>query len=156
MRYSQTTELAVDSLLYMAANTEKSAFSIDEIASAQNVSPSYLAKVFQQLAKAGVLRSHRGARGGYSLARRPQEITLWDIASVCEGTTPFYECNAAAKSCDLGPRCLIVKTFNEAGRRMRDVLIGVSLADLIQCLKENPGQTDWVSAGAKEEIRSVV
>lgn len=147
MRYSQTTELAVDSLFYMAAHPEKSAFSIDEIAKAQGVSSSYLAKVFQQLAKAGVLRSHRGARGGYSLGRTSDQITLWDIASVCEGTSPLYGCNAAAKNCGLGPKCLIVKSFNEAGQRMREVLEGVSLKDLLDSLESEQEQPGWVGLG---------
>jgi Rrf2 family protein len=150
MRYSQTTELAVDSLFYMAAHSEKSAFSIDEIARAQNVSSSYLAKVFQQLAKAGVLRSHRGARGGYSLGRGPEDITLWDIASVCEGTSPLYGCSAAAKKCGLGPRCLIVKTFNDAGQKMREVLAGVSLQDLLESIEGDEGQPQWVAVGVDE------
>ena len=155
MRYSQTTELAVDSLFYMAAHPERGSFSIDEIARAQHVSPSYLAKVFQQLAKAGVLRSHRGARGGYSLGRAPAQITLWDIASVCEGTSPLYGCNAAAKNCGLGPKCLIVKTFNEAGRKMREVLEGVSLQDLMANLEQAAEQPRWVMTEADTGQRAV-
>jgi Rrf2 family protein len=134
----------------MAAHQEKSSFSIDEIANAQGVSCSYLAKVFQQLAKAGVLRSHRGARGGYSLGRAPKQITLWDIASVCEGTSPLYGCDATAKNCGLGSKCLIVKTFNEAGRRMREVLEGVSLKDLLDNLQAEQVRPGWVGLNAAE------
>src|SRR5438046_368345 len=110
----------------MAAHPEKHDFSVEEIAGAQKVSSSYLAKTFQQLVKAGLLRSHRGAKGGYFLNRRPGEITLLDIALVFEGSSPLYECNANIKCCELGPKCLILSTFHEAERRMQDVLRGVS------------------------------
>ena len=144
MRYTQSTELAIDSLFYMAAHPEREDFSIEEVAKAQNVSASYLAKIFQQLAKAGILRSHRGARGGYALGRAPSGITLLDISLVSEGSSPLYDCNAGAKHCNLGPRCLIVSTFNEAERRMREVLSGVSLSDLLVGFKPHRQEAEWV------------
>src|ERR1700755_2698613 len=103
MRYSQSTELAIDSLFYMAANPNVADFSVEQVATAQNVSESYLAKIFQQLVKAGLLRSHRGAKGGYALGRPPAQTTLSDIAKVFEGTSPLYECNANSKHCQMGP-----------------------------------------------------
>lgn len=145
MKYSQSTETAIDSLFFMAAHPERQDFSVEEIALAQKVSASYLAKIFQQLAKVGLLRSHRGAKGGYQLGRGTSEITLWDIALVFEGSSPMYECNAVAKSCSLGPKCLIVNTFREAERRMQEVLQGVSLAHLVSSVKEAGSQPAWVS-----------
>src|SRR4051812_21707972 len=129
MRYSQSTELAVDSLFYMAAHPDRLDFSVEEIARAQHLSISYLAKVFQQLVKGGLLRSHRGAKGGYALARAASQITLRDIAVVLEGSSPMYECNPNAKMCKLGPKCLILATFSEAERKMHEVLAKVSIQD---------------------------
>lgn len=144
MKYSQSTETAIDSLFFMAAHPERHDFTVEEIATAQRVSPSYLAKIFQQLSKAGLLRSHRGSKGGYQLGRGTPEITLWDIALVFEGSSPMYECNATAKSCSLGPKCLIVNTFREAERRMQEVLQGVSLEQLVQSVRKNGGHPAWV------------
>ena len=149
MRYSQSTELALDSLFFIAAHPEKSDFSVDEVAKAQRVSTSYLAKIFQQLSKAGVLRSHRGAKGGYSLGRSTGEITLLDIARVCEGTSPLYDCNAMAKNCNLGPNCLVVSTFRKAEVAMEEVLAGVSLEDLVNTLPGVYGLAEWIGAKAK-------
>lgn len=144
MKYAQSTETAIDSIFFMAAHPERQDFSVEEIAAAQKVSSSYLAKIFQQLAKAGLLRSHRGAKGGYQIGRSTREITLWDIALVFEGSSPMYECNATAKSCALGPKCLIVNTFREAEKRMQEVLQGVSIEDLVKKVKENGGHPAWV------------
>lgn len=148
MKYAQSTELAVDSLLFMAAHPERQEFSAEELAKAQNLSVSYLAKVLQQLARAGLLRSQRGPKGGYALARGTQEITLLDIARIFEGAAPLYSCNAEAKLCGLGSHCLIVSTFQQAEQRMHDVLRGVTLADLLLRLQAHATEASWVDAGA--------
>src|SRR5476651_2519063 len=141
MRYSQSTELAIDSLFYMAAHNELTDFSVEQVAQAQSVSASYLAKIFQQLVKAGLLRSHRGSRGGYALGRLPAQITLRDVATVFEGSSAMYECNATAKKCRLGPKCLIVSTFSEAERKMNEVLAQVSLQDIVN---HSAQEAQWI------------
>ena len=142
MRYSQSTELAIDSLFYMAANSHIADFSVDAVANAQNVSVSYLAKIFQQLVKSGLLRSHRGSKGGYALGRAPSQITLRDIAVVFEGALPMYECNPTVKNCTLGPKCLIMATFSEAERKMQEVLSKVTLQDIVN---HSAGEAKWTA-----------
>jgi Rrf2 family protein len=142
MKYSQSTELAIDSLFYMAAHGDVADFSVEQVAQAQRVSVSYLAKVFQQLVKAGLLRSHRGSKGGYALGRLPMQITLRDIAVVFEGSSPLYECNANAKRCSLGPKCLITATFSEAERKMQEVLAKVSLQDVVN---HSAREAKWIN-----------
>lgn len=143
MKYSQSTELAIDSLFYMAAHGEITDFSVEQVAQAQHVSVSYLAKIFQQLVKAGLLRSHRGSRGGYMLGRAPSQITLRDIAVVFEGSSSMYECNATTKKCKLGPKCLIVATFCEAEKKMNEVLAKVSLQDIVS---HDASEAQWITA----------
>ena len=145
MKYSQSTELAIDSLFFMAAHGEITDFSVEQVAQAQHVSVSYLAKIFQQLVKAGLLRSHRGSRGGYMLGRAPAQITLRDIAMVFEGSSAMYECNAATKLCKLGPKCLIVATFCEAEKKMNEVLEKVSLQDIVN---HSANDAQWITAKA--------
>jgi Rrf2 family protein len=151
MKYSQSTELAIDSLFYMAAHDEITDFSVELVAQAQHVSVSYLAKVFQQLVKAGLLRSHRGSKGGYALGRQASQITLRDIAVVFEGSSPLYECNANAKRCSLGPKCLITATFNEAERKMQEVLAKVSLQDIVD---HSGRQAGWISENENENEKA--
>jgi len=83
------------------------------------------------LVKAGLLRSHRGSRGGYALGRLPAQITLRDVVTVFEGSSSLYECNASAKRCRLGAKCLIVATFSEAEKKMNEVFEKVSLQDVV-------------------------
>jgi Rrf2 family protein len=143
MKYSQSTELAIDSLFFMAAHPEVTDFSVEQVAQAQRVSVSYLAKVFQQLVKAGLLRSHRGSKGGYALGRVPAQVNLKDIATVFEGSSAMYECNANSKRCGLGPKCLITATFQEAERKMNEVLSKVTLQDIVD---HSAKDADWIGA----------
>ena len=153
MRYSQSTELAIDSLFYMAAHKELTDFSVEQVAQAQHVSESYLAKIFQQLVKAGLLRSHRGSRGGYAIAKPPSSITLRDIAVVFEGSSSMYECNATTKRCRLGPKCLIVATFSEAERKMNEVLAKVTLQDVVE---HSAQEAQWITGNGSGESTSTV
>ncbi|HYG73717.1 MAG TPA: Rrf2 family transcriptional regulator [Planctomycetota bacterium] len=152
MKYSQSTELAIDSMFYMAAHPESTDFSVEQVAQAQHVSVSYLAKIFQQLVKAGLLRSHRGSKGGYSLGRAPKQITLRDVAIVFEGSSPLYECNANSKLCHAGPKCLILATFSEAERRMHEVLERVSLQDIVN---HSARDAAWIKPASGEPSQTV-
>ena len=152
MRYSQSTELAVDSLLFMAAHPEKEIFFVQDVARAERVSSSYLAKIFGQLSKAGLLRSNRGSKGGYTLARPTKETTLLDIAIVFEGASPLFECHAHQRECQLEPKCLVLSTFREAERQMHEVLRRVTLADLVGMLLANKGQAEWLESKEKAPV----
>ncbi len=152
MKFSQSTDLAIDSLFYMAAHPEVTDFSVEHVAQAQHVSESYLAKVFQQLVKAGLLRSHRGSKGGYALSRPPAQITLRDIVVVFEGATALFECNSNAKRCSLGPKCLIIATFSEAERKMNEVLAGVNLQDVVNHSGKEAG---WIGTHTEEIVKPV-
>ncbi|MGD0090200.1 MAG: Rrf2 family transcriptional regulator, partial [Planctomycetota bacterium] len=67
----------------------------------------------------------------YALGRPMTQITLRDIVAVFEGSSPLYDCNAPAKPCGLGAKCLIRSAFAEAERRMHEVLQQVSLQDIV-------------------------
>jgi Rrf2 family transcriptional regulator, iron-sulfur cluster assembly transcription factor len=147
VKYTQSTELAVDSLLFMAAHSERQEFSVDEVARAQSISGAYLSKVFQQLVRAGILRSHRGAKGGYALARSPREITLLDAALVFEGSAPIYTCRAESKLCQLGSRCLVMSTFRKAEEQLHEALRDVTLQDLLDQLRAHSQGASCLGTG---------
>lgn len=131
MRTSHSTEMAIDSILYMARHRDQGPFFVEHIASELNVSPTYLAKLFQQLAKAGVLRSYRGARGGYNLGRGLREITLYDILIVFEGALQFSHFYADVGNSAHAPDCPVCAIFRATEQRLREVLGGVTVADLL-------------------------
>ncbi len=85
MMLSETTMTAIRTVLYVALDQRETPISPTEIAAHLGASPAYLSKINTSLVKGGVLRSHRGTRGGVTLAARPEDITLLDIVEACQG-----------------------------------------------------------------------
>jgi Rrf2 family protein len=132
MKFSKSTELAIHGL-WLLARKRPGLLLIADMAEAQNVSESYLAKIFQKLARKGLVRSTRGKRGGFTLAREPKEISLADIVRAVEASEPLYDCMDESRGCRSRTSCLLRDVFNEAERRMYKALGETSLADLMTC-----------------------
>lgn len=132
MKHSQSVDLAVHALLYMAYKAPNETVMIRDIASRQNISESYLAKIFQSLAKTEIVDSIRGKNGGYRLGQETCEITLGDIVRALDGgTTGTFECSFKTRKCPVHPsNCFLPEIFEQARTRMFDVLDAVTLEDL--------------------------
>lgn len=92
-------EYALHCLLYLTDRSKGGSLAVGDMARFQGVSETYLAKVFTKLKKAGLVRAALGAKGGYELARSPDEITFWDVAIAVEGEIRLFECwNIRAQS----------------------------------------------------------
>lgn len=107
---------------------------ISEISRAQEVPESFLAKIFQALARAGVVTSHRGAGGGFSLARAADEISLLEVIEATEGPISIYGCisDDSDGTCPGARRqsCTIKPVFHEAVSALRAVFAKRTAADL--------------------------
>lgn len=100
--------------------------------------PAYLAKQLQALVKGGVLNAATGPRGGFRLARSPEEITLLQVVEAVDGTSPFYRCNelrqrgrGAASPAQCRTICGIAKQMYAAEAAWRASLADVTLADIV-------------------------
>lgn len=80
---SQTTEYALRAVVWLAANPEKP-LTAQQIAEATRVPAGYLAKVLQGLSRAGLLHSQRGLGGGFSLARPPEALSMWEVVQAVD------------------------------------------------------------------------
>ena len=92
MKMSIGVEYAIHCLLYIVKLKDKDYVGIKELAEFQGVSESYLAKVFTKLGKAGITKSIPGVKGGYELAKNPEDISFWDIVEAIEGKDPLFQC----------------------------------------------------------------
>jgi Rrf2 family nitric oxide-sensitive transcriptional repressor len=132
LRFSQSTDMAIHGLWALARLRAPQRFLLlSEIARPQNVSESYLSKVFQRLTQAGLIKAVRGKRGGYTLARTPETITVADVVRAMEADQPMYRCLAQERCCEAVGSCLLLRAFAEAERQMYAVLDNVTLADLM-------------------------
>lgn len=92
MIMTKTTELGVQSVLYLAQHPEGYLANPQEIAERLSESSAYIAKVLRLMTHSGIIRSHRGVSGGFELVRRPEQITLLEIVEACQGAIQGNYC----------------------------------------------------------------
>jgi len=100
------------------------------IAEEQEISRKYLDHIMRLLKNAGLVRVVKGVRGGFQLARPPDEIKISQIFHVLEGDSFLVDCVAASEVCDRSPKCAARKVWTELSRLMEDFLASKTLADL--------------------------
>lgn len=127
---TQTSELAIRSLIYIGLEGGDEPLSPKRFADYLECSPSYLAKTIGMLVRSGILRSVRGAQGGVLLARSPDEITLLDIVEACQGLLVGNYCQAISGHID--PVCAFHAAMREVHQKTTETLSGWTLADLLE------------------------
>jgi len=105
---------------------------IGDIAKEMNIPAQFLHKVMPRLVKAGLVRSRRGARGGYRLAKDPADISLLDIIQAIDGPIFINRCLFDKDDCSMDAECHIRPVFVEAQSALRRVLRQHCLQDVIQ------------------------
>lgn len=106
--------------------------SVREIAQRQDISGKYMEQIIGVLTRAGLLRSVRGAQGGYHLARAPQEITVGMILRATEGDLAPAECVAeGAQHCNRSGVCPSRAVFEKVYSAINTVIDGVTLTELM-------------------------
>ena len=130
---AQKTRYALRSLLYLAEERDGESVQLARIAETQRVPPKYLELIMLDLKRAGLIRSTRGPRGGYRLARAPEEISFGDIVRVMEGPIALVSCASEnfyepCGDCHDEASCAIRKAFAIVRDQTTAFLDGVSLA----------------------------
>jgi len=141
MQYSVMVEYALHSLVYLIDIPEEESIGIKDLSEFQGLSETYLSKVFGKLSKSGIITSTPGVKGGYKLAKLPEEISFWDVIEAVEGKKPIFQCKNILKtnlmygddvectSCtQSNPICTINLAMLEAEEHMREVLRKKTLA----------------------------
>ena len=118
---SQTVEYALRAIVYLAGQDD--ARTTQQISEVTKVPPAYLAKVLQNLNRAGLVRSHRGLYGGFSQGKLPAELTIWEVVQAVEPIRRITSCPLELEShrtrlCPLHRRlddalALVEKAFRE-------------------------------------------
>jgi len=136
MQVSKSAGYAVHGLGYLISKGTKDPVQISEIAEDQDVSKTYLAKIFQQLSTARIVVGHRGVTGGYMLARDAKEITLVDIIEAVDGPIIRKHCCLGMFSCPIKTKCVVLDAFSQATEIYVDYLKNISLADIVARMKK--------------------
>jgi Rrf2 family protein len=138
-----SVEYGIHCLLWMVHSGDKP-LSCRDLADFQGISHSFLAKIFPKLEKAGIVRASEGVRGGYVLARAPEEISFLQIVDAIEGRKPLFDCQEIRGRCAVfdnappawatGGVCAVHVVMLQAEKAMRDTLARQSLGALSQAL----------------------
>lgn len=128
-QFSEASNLAVHALAYLASREPNQYQSASEIAAQLEVSPSHLGKVLQRLAKFGLVRSSRGAKGGFALACDPTEVSLLEIVELLDGPFRAPDCLLGEPRCR-GGVCVFGDLLTETYRATRQHLRKTTLRDL--------------------------
>jgi Rrf2 family protein len=113
MQITRQADYAVRAVLYLANIGPETRAATSQIAQEQQIPPSFLAKIVSQLSVAGLLQTSRGARGGVSLARSPEQISLLEVVEAIDGPILLNECVAANGICTFGDDCPMKPIWRE-------------------------------------------
>jgi Rrf2 family protein len=130
MKITRRSEYAIKALAYLVGRGKDQRVLVAEISEAAGIPQSFLAKIFQDLARAGLIRSHRGAGGGFSLAKDASDITVKDIVEKAEGTIHIHDCLGDSRFCEHNETCALRDVWKEAQDRFLAVLDGMTLEEL--------------------------
>ncbi len=142
MKLTRGGEYGIRGVLYLAQQNDGKVSMLSAIAKTQDVPPRFLAKIFQALAKAGVVKSHRGAKGGFSLARPANEITIRDVIEAVEGPVLLNVCLTGPGECTRDEICPMHAVWSDAQEKMMSVLASSNFAELAKAaVKMSPEAT---------------
>lgn len=136
VRLSKLTDYALVVMSSMARSPRESSRTARNLSLELRLPLPTVSKLLKELLQRGLLISQRGAKGGYSLARDPQEISMAEIITALEGPIAFTECSDDSTGrCALEPCCAIKKNQQIISQAVRGVLERLALSDLVQPLE---------------------
>ena len=129
MQLTASSSYAIHGLAYLATKDRKSVTYLSEISEYFAIPSSYMAKVFQSLARAGLVTSYRGAKGGYALADSPKKITLRQVIEIFEGPLR-NNCSLSRGPCNFEPMCAVYQRLAVAQSAYLEALDAQSIESI--------------------------
>jgi Rrf2 family protein len=132
MQIPRRVDYGLRAVIYLSSQDPDRCCSITEIAKQQGVPKRFLEKIIQDLIRGGLIKSKRGASGGYMLALSPGTISFYDVINAIEGPIAVNVCMDQHLTCDQLPRCMMVNVWSEVQRKVTEVFTKTTIADLRQ------------------------
>ena len=130
MKLSTRSRYGVRMMIALAQKAIDGPVFLKDIAAGEEISEKYLSLIVIPLRQAGLIRSIRGAHGGYVLAKAPEDISLADILSAVEEETSLVQCVTDPAHCDRSATCPTRDVWTLLSDRINETMTGVTLADL--------------------------
>jgi Rrf2 family cysteine metabolism transcriptional repressor len=130
MKLSTKGRYGLRAMLELAVRSNGGHVSLNVIAESQDISENYLEHVFSLLRKAGLVRSVKGAQGGYILARKPSDIKVGDILRALEGRLCVIEADNGPEE-NVIKRCIRENVWDKMNKKINDIVDSLTLEDLL-------------------------
>ncbi|MBQ3427413.1 MAG: Rrf2 family transcriptional regulator [Clostridia bacterium] len=138
MKISTKGRYAIRLMLDIAKYSAGGNVSLKDVSARQDISLKYLEQIVNMLSHAGLVRSQRGAQGGYRLARSAEEITVGDILRVTEGDIAPVSCLAdTANTCPRAAECFTLPFWKGLYRIINEYLDNTTVSDLLNNKKND-------------------
>jgi Rrf2 family protein len=131
MNVGRRVDYAVRALSYLAGQTSGKVISRADIEKSQDIPSFYLSKIMKDLVAGGLVHSHVGSKGGFTLAKAPNTISIKDVYEVVERPLVLMEClEKGVEYCSFCAVCLQKSVWEEAQALLVNFLGGVSIHDI--------------------------
>lgn len=137
LRLTNAADYAIRSMIYIASLPEDRVVLRSEVAEAQRIPPSFMAKILRGLVRAGLLRSSRGVHGGFTLARPAAEINLLEVVEAIEGPLSLTDCVPDPEACIHAANCPANSVWARVQHQIGDVLQKTTLEALVSAPRRN-------------------
>jgi len=136
MKLSTRTRYGIRAILELAESYRQGPLQLKIIAQYQDISVKYLEQIIAILRSAGFVRSIRGAKGGYILAKAPNQIKLSDVFDCLEGPVTTVECIENEDYCARAADCIARQLWKQVNEAIKNVLQSITLQDLLDRAKD--------------------
>ena len=137
MKLSTKGRYGLKAMFQLALYKSEGPIPLKNIANKQNISEQYLEQIFSILKKSGLIKSVRGAQGGYLLVKEPKDITVGDILIVLEGPVSISECIIDEDICENSGICVTKVVWERLKKGIEDVINSITLQDMIDDYNKN-------------------
>lgn len=141
MKVTRASDYAIRSLIYIAKKPDGTVFMRSELSKICDIPDSFLGKILQNLAKANILSSERGKKGGFKLNKPTTNITVYDIIKAIEGELSLNECIFDDNFCSIVNTCSAHRMWMEIQETMMSKLKSYTLRQLAE--EETRGQKEY-------------
>lgn len=130
LRMSKLTDYGLVLLTHLAQGSTPGVRTAQELARCSRVPLPTVSKILKELSKAGIVASHRGRCGGYSLARAPDQISVASVVEALDGPVALTECSVLDGGCSLEPTCVAKDHWGPISRAIQRTLQRLPLSAL--------------------------
>jgi Rrf2 family protein len=132
VQITRQADYAVRAVLYLAQLEPGVRASTSQIATEQSIPITFLAKIISQLAASGVVRTTRGSRGGVTLAKPMNEISLLEVVEAIDGPVSLNECTTDTSRCVMGDNCTVRSVWCDARNSLVAQLATTKFSNLVK------------------------